>query len=109
MTADLLREAATLMRQRANAASQGTWQRTSEANIGGYPSVITRNGAGVYGVVDEWHVESPDAEHIASWHPLVALAVADVLEHEAAVEEQYGAPASTLAVAVARVYLGRDT
>jgi hypothetical protein len=47
---------------------------------------------------------SSTAEHIASWHPAVALAVADWLE--ATVLTDANAP---FALAVARAYLGSDT
>lgn len=52
-----------------------------------------------------------NAEHIASWHPAVALAVADLLE--AAVGEFWDGepqwtdcPVAQRAVAIARAYLG---
>ena len=51
-----------------------------------------------------------EAEHIASWHPLVALAVADWLDAAAERAERPGALAlhslSPGPLAVARAYLG---
>lgn len=61
-----------------------------------------------------------DATHIASWHPVVALAVADWLDHAADIENDDDDDAGDmgcdcpyckgipLAIAVARAYLGRD-
>jgi hypothetical protein len=69
---DLIREAAALMRQRAEWANEGPWERG-------------RDWAGTYtidadsiGTLGQGFVGT-DAIHIASWHPTVALAVADWL------------------------------
>jgi hypothetical protein len=95
MSAELLRRAATQMRERAEATS----------------SVTELSG-------QEWHhVESlmgegkwaEDAEHIASWTPTVALAVADWLDLTATWFD--GAPTSAeaeAALTVARAYLGES-
>ena len=49
-----------------------------------------------------------NAEHIASWHPAVALAVADWLDADAGVMERHDLDvAISKAYAVARAYLGR--
>jgi hypothetical protein len=53
----------------------------------------------------------PAAEHVASWHPAVALAVADWLEREAALIDAQVFPQSDpvmerYPLAVARAYLG---
>jgi hypothetical protein len=97
MSAETLRRAAALMRGRAEAATRGPWESGEYGHL-------SRSGAGAgrlaFGKV-EWR---PDAEHIASWHPAVALAVADWLDETALrwewVEER------ELALAAARAYLG---
>lgn len=82
--AETLRKAASLMRERAEAATPGPW-RTSHARQ--THVWADRDPAGF----DAFHVahccdalgrdaDAGDAEHIASWHPDVALAVADWLE-----------------------------
>lgn len=55
--------------------------------------------------------EQADAAHIASWHPAIALAVADWLDFQAEVERRLGGPdyetpANHPALAVADAYLG---
>jgi hypothetical protein len=54
--------------------------------------------------------EGKAAEHIASWHPTVALAVADWLDFSAKVYGgHYSSPkADSCALTVARAYLGSD-
>lgn len=79
MSAAVLREAAALMRERAEAATPGPW--TYEDAPNGFPPMV-----------DKPHLS--DAEHIASWHPAVALAVADWLDAQADYHEtlqQHGA------------------
>lgn len=76
MSSETLREAAALMRARAEAAgvlSGAAWS----VHRTGY-TVIDGSGLDVGTVATE-----PEAEHIASWDPTVALAVADLLEQEA--------------------------
>jgi hypothetical protein len=79
-----LRAAAKLMRERAQAATEGPWS----VKVLPPPKPSLR----VYVSPNEKHMivnpggnvadggRLPDAEHIASWHPGVALAVADWLE-----------------------------
>ena len=128
MSADVLRAAAKLMRERANDATPGAW-RAFSAGTGRdvdwyvvsepYGQVATgahtENGLAEIVLIERDH---RDAEHIASWRPLVALAVADWLENEAKAteimtderDEESGASILGLpdkcAVAVARAYLG---
>lgn len=63
MSADLLRRAAALMRERAEAVddwySPEAWATTAPFNL---------------------PIEKADAAHIASWHPVVALAVAKAMD-----------------------------
>lgn len=70
---EILRDAAELMRQRANAASDGPWSAYTDGLV----------WAGRLGDPVSGSTEPEDAEHIASWHPVVALAVADSLDHAA--------------------------
>lgn len=97
MSADVLREAARLIRARAEAVgddwySAKAWATTAPMNL---------------------PIERADAEHIASWHPDVALAVADWLDDEADDAERFQAQTRAprlmvprRALAVARAYLG---
>lgn len=111
MSASLLREAAALMRERAEAARPDhPWYDRGDIAEG--MAAFTDSG-------DEPHI---DAEHIASWHPAVALAVADWLDDHAETAEMFTAkeiPASSWsmnwqtshnrALAVARAYLGESS
>lgn len=107
MSADLLRRAASTMRERAEAAQASAngepWYPASEMHdlIGGG----SRNTA--------------DAQHIASWHPAVALAVADWLDATAdrvdmgrdpkdGGRRNHGWRGSREALAVATAYLNEE-
>lgn len=120
MSADLLREAAALMRERAEAATPGPWEHHRDhggretgdgelliGNIG--DSGGGRRAADFIGKCWGWGPQQPNAAHIASWHPAVALAVADWLDGEAGYVERHAASDLTTAraLAVARTYLGR--
>lgn len=78
MSARTLRRAAALMRERAQAATAGPWSLVpGAANVWhfpeeGAPAVVVKAIGRAVGM--------SDAEHIASWHPAVALAVADWLD-----------------------------
>ena len=143
MSADLLREAAALMRSRAEAATHGPWHRAeshwSDPSGEGLSEIVVINErcdpagrtgyypgdvlAFTYGPGNEDNDNcDEDAEHIASWHPAVALAVADWLDKSAetyerleddlrglegvpTIEQVYGYD-FTEALTVARAYLG---
>jgi len=88
--AETLRSAAALMRERAEKATRGPWRPV--AGIWGsetFAAVIGRGG--VPEDAETWLMatgrgglsQEADADHAASWHPLVALAVADWLESTA--------------------------
>lgn len=108
MTAETLRRAATLMRERAEAAlacdpdPDKHWWSTE-----GLRDILDHPGVG------DAEMEA-DAAHIASWHPALALAVADWLDRAALENELAHAnypehapwPVDDNALAVARAYLG---
>jgi len=73
VSAEILRRAAALMRSRAEGATPGPWSYSDEA-VWAAPGFGQICGMGLAG----------NGVHIASWHPAVALAVADWLEAEAA-------------------------
>jgi hypothetical protein len=114
MSAEMLREAAALMRSRA-------------ANA---PPFRGRLFDGAYQIIDTDDLEvlatvthgGPEWDHIASWHPAVALAVADWLDDTATANERLASspvfvdllPAdhdvtNRKALAVARAYLNTKT
>ena len=119
--ADTIRRAATLMRERAAAASPGPWHignaidPTKPCNLHTFPAVQP--------VAD--NVGWLDAEHIAGLHPAVALVAADQYDaigaemaYWNAHEDDYGRvlqtlvgprPEWTAALAAARAYLGEAT
>lgn len=128
MSAAVLREAAALMRERAAAATavsspewwaQGVWYHhypvldgePGEVDAIPWPAVgHGSTGAGVVG-----HFAAQDAaDHAASWHPGVALAVADLLLYEANKSEfleecgSRGHDADSWCVKVAAAFLGRQ-
>jgi len=114
VSAELLREAAALMRANAAAAHEGPWTREG---IGGRRDAGYVHGERGQRIVAHY-VPDRDIEHIASWHPVVALAVADWLDHAAARAEskiEHGGKPEPVwlherdALAVARAYLGRES
>ena len=107
---EIIRKAATLMRERANAATPGPWSNRR----GPGEHVVRADGGSVADTV--WR---EDRRHIASWHPVVTLAVADWLDADVAKVERHrlaitfgGAPMfppDPHAVAIARAYLGAQS
>lgn len=92
MSAARLREAAGLMRERAEAATGDQWAEWHMLDDG-RAEVFVPNGTmdteTVFEFKDHMDCEEcarpseADVLHIASWHPTVALAVADWLDHAA--------------------------
>lgn len=87
-----LRAAAKLMRERASLATPGPWGTPAECPgeiTYGYHRVGDRHVATWIATIDVSDEDISEAElaangeHIASWHPLVALAVADWLDERA--------------------------
>lgn len=104
---DLLRRAAWLIRARVKAATPGPWETAQTRDA---EPLVTQAGRGFFGVVASPSYGSDDygmadAEFIASWHPVVALAVADWLEVTAR-DVGKSSLAYHAALAVARAYLG---
>lgn len=123
MSAARLREAANLMRERAQAATPGRWGvfgMTVLASTDGTSNVDTAvEVAQALTVDDAGRPRTWDADHIRSWHPAVALAVADWLDAEVegiefalsiGMTEQQIADSNmgSSALAVADAYLGTD-
>lgn len=114
---DLLREAAKTMRERAEAAEPGPWSvhETHGRDIADEAWSLIRVQAAGADVAecafDEIGASYPaleNAEHIASWHPAVALAVADLL-HVLSWMPSFADPTDlAVAVKLARAYLGRQ-
>ena len=126
MSADILREAAALMRSRAEAENSRGWYKVDFNEGDGHPY------RPLWGVSNEAYFDPPadedvpwlaveihtgleaTAEHIASWHPTVALAVADWLEDiadRAYSRVDFLQPNSfdfAAAITVATTYLGVD-
>ncbi len=93
---ELLREAARLMRERASGATQGRWEADAETvSVTGE----TRYVCDTFGLADKW----PNAQHIASWDPAVALAVADLLD--TLTEYDWSDERHSTALTLARRYL----
>ena len=106
-----IRRAASLMRERAEAATSGPWRAASGAHDGiAYPCILTANGnpadpqtwlmaTGIAG-----SRQGPDAAHAASMHPGVGLALAEWLD--AAAQAWDEGLLWDEALNVAHVYLG---
>ncbi len=119
---DLLRRAAERMRERATAASPGPWETYMTIHAEAWVCEVDRGGFGAVALPATGRPDygKANSEHVASWHPPVALAVADLLERDAEGWEQLAEvlpPATTEgeeafieafagSLAVARVYLG---
>ena len=119
-SAETLRRAAALMRERAEADGSSGWQ-VEDANEGTeyHPLWMVTNDAfhnpsanddEPWLAVEVHTGTKATAEHIASWHPAVALAVADWLD-QAAQAHFHGINGPVYvenprALAVARAYLG---
>ena len=112
MSADRLREAAALLRERAGEATPGQWEAVEgdyrddwpiRGAGGGY--LCTSPDDGVRGGHDE-----EDAHYIVMMHPPVALALADWLDAEAATATPRGLDphVGPAALAVADEILGSD-
>jgi hypothetical protein len=131
-TAETIRRAAALMRERAEAATPGPWWSDEDENCWRLHGVAFRTPPALFPdgsvmipeqIVNKQIAKAPkhrtpyaeywpdaaDDAHITSWHPLVALAVAVWLDIEATIAER-GLPDDSgsihPALTVARAYLG---
>ncbi len=103
MNTDRLREAASLMRERAKITTPGSWFAVDGA--------VYTGTAAPHQVIVPCVTYYDDTDHIASWSPQVALAVAEWLEHSATVIDGLNQVGSSVVVppgcyAVADAYLG---
>lgn len=125
MSAEILRRAAALMRERAEAAMPGPWVRSGSSIETDHSCSLSHD---CWPVADTYSGRKPDgsqqspsrlrddAEHIASWHPAVAIAVADWLDVHAGDLASSGGHLPSCdspgdvehALAVARAYLGEE-
>lgn len=105
-----LRRAAALMRARAEAATPGPW--TAGFNGESVQNLVNmRDHPATFAVVHSDEGPSPlsaNTAHIASWHPGVALAVADLLDDEARIADKVGVFLAHVALAIARTYLSDE-
>ena len=104
MSADLLRRAAALMRDRAEAATPGPWRHDEMQATRRDGHYFAVNDGSTELLIDRGFDAGPNGAHAASWHPAVALAVADWLECQADTTCDCGLDEGALAAA--RAYLG---
>lgn len=114
----MLRRAAALMRERAEAATAGPWEPLVLGSEGYAvvqsqdPSVKRRRKRPASVTYESFDECRADAAHIAGMDPAVAKAVADLLDD---VADDWGTPGPAAddawrhEVAVARAYLGSDS
>lgn len=98
------------MRERAEAAIESPWSGPDQFGVitSADPEVqVHGEDCGCGGGIGN----ESTAEHIASWHPAVALAVAGWLEHVSRIAEAKQCEPGDMvsALAVARAYLGEVT
>lgn len=104
-----LREAARLIRERAQAASAAPWcVRVLPARTTGTLHPSPAQYMVIAGPVNVANAGEPDAPFIAAMHPGVALALADWLDRTAADDEFGEVTGFDEALAVARAYLGTE-
>ncbi len=105
MSAEVLRKAAALMRERAQAATPGPWKVKQHAARDNCKCI---KADGTYVAM----YAANDAEHIASWDPAMAFSVANLMDHAAEDREEtgtYNLGEWVDLLAIARTYLGADS
>jgi hypothetical protein len=112
--AEILREAARLMRERAERTGKlcpAPWYAEPDEVVDESRVVASETGPGPH--FGESGQDDEVTVHIASWHPTVALAVADLLDAEATwaqdrppTPEGFGYPEDSKCLRIARAYLG---
>lgn len=94
MSADVLRAAATKLREAAEAATEGPWVVTVDtygSDVGNYEAASIDRVAGETYCAEEGYsapFSVEDATYIALANPVFGLAVADWLEHDARLFEE---------------------
>lgn len=106
---DELRAAAARMRALAEAATPRPWEAWSGASAGGGEYVSSREytfgiSPGLSGETG-FKIAQRDAQHIAAWNPVVALAVAEWLEATADRVGSHSWTGSPSALKVARAFM----
>lgn len=103
---DTLREAARVMRERAECATSGRWKSWGmevRADIDGTSNLDTSLPvASTYSTNTEGRLRTFDADHIIGMQPAVALTVADWLDAEAATRGQMEPFADLINAAISR-------
>ena len=109
MSADRLREAAKVLRERATAATPGPWQGRDGASWAAQVCVLDGDGHPVAATSMTESVPSAlsDATYIATMHPGVGLALAEWL-NQAALHTDEPNPLTNRAVQIADLILGVD-
>lgn len=120
VSAALLRRAARVARETADAATPGPWRyHDTHLDLGGHTATVLAGEGNDTRLVawlpswshqpwDETHNPWRNARHAALWHPVVAYAVADWLDERAADANSYGM-ADAHACEVARALLKEGT
>lgn len=106
--AELMREAARTLRERAGAALPTPWEVVGGEGSEWNDQVVSpgrRPRVGVVETVADCDTDEETAEYIATMHPGLALAIADLLDDTAS-EVEYCATYSHHAVTVADTILG---
>lgn len=111
MSADRLREAARVLRERAEAATDGEWQAMGSTRVPVHLRAIAHDGEGrriTRFVITEMD-RHQDATFVATMHPGVAPALADWLDDEAEWVEADENYMHDRALAVANKILGSES
>ena len=104
MSASVLRQAAALMRERAQAVTSGAQWTDGHYWIADYDPSDPSGQTGMQRLIGG--MDAPDHQHYSSWHPAVAHVVADWLDIIADRDPLGQSVEAEPALAVARTYLG---
>lgn len=104
--AETIRRAATLMRERAREVNHVFPWRAEGRDVTATQDYDGNDPDWDMGVVLARCTRQDEAEHIASWHPIAALAVADWLAVAADAYESWPGAEPGHSLKVARAYLG---
>lgn len=103
---ELLREAAGLMRERAEVAAPSPWEDDRTPGRG-FGAAVWHTKESGHDAILAGAMRHEDATHIASWHPEAAIAAADLLDE---IAEDVGTASFAFKAAekFARAYLGSE-